>query len=57
VRRNLTRIWRRPEMKKMIERIMIIRRIFGVILLFKFDKLVFDLRGINGGGGEEEIKF
>ena len=53
----MTRIWRRPEMKKMIERIMIIRRIFGVILLFKFDKLVFDLRGINGGGGEEEIKF
>lgn len=44
-------------MKKMIERIMIIRRIFGVILLFK-SKLVFDLRGINGGGGgEEEIKF
>lgn len=46
----------RPEMKKIIERIMIIKRMFGLILLLK-SKLVFDLRGISGGGDEAEVKF
>lgn len=31
--RNLTRRWRRPEMKNMIARITIIRRSVGLILL------------------------
>lgn len=47
----------RPEMKKMIDRIMIIRSMFGLTLLLK-SKLVSDLRGISGGGGDDrEMKF
>ena len=39
----------RPEMKKMMERIMITRRTSGLTLLV-ISKLVYGLRGINGGG-------
>lgn len=43
-------------MKKMIERIMIIKRVFGLILLL-ISKLVFDWSGGGGGDDEGEMKF
>ena len=45
----------RPEMKKMMERIMIIRRMSGLTLLAK-STLVFGLRGITCGDDEGDIK-